>query len=347
MSGPAVPDGRSSGPGAPGDGPERRRGPLYGGRVPDAFTPGSAPEDDLLGQATVRLALRSGVSVLDSGDVTTAAPAEELVARALSDGGRSPEIHTTLCGEPGELPEPFRPGGRPPGPATPGPLGQDPTRWASDLDAALERAYRRLRPHAPTLVWLPASALSGLGEPKVRSALNGWVASGRVGAWGVRFEQTPPEPETLLALIGRDARAFAFPFHLLNADVALPAVRTAARAGARIVALDAHAGGRLNGLRFAGPLARPVAGGSPVTDFELLRAELEPITRLGFLTQNRQRTLAQAALQFVLQTGGVEAAILPLSDPRRIEEWTRALERPALSPEEQTRVEHLTAELRR
>lgn len=88
---------------------------------------------------------------------------------------------------------------------------------------------------------------------------------------------------------------------------------------ARLLARNPFAGGRLDGTRFAATTA-PSGPAAGAVDLRRLHTEFDPVLRLGFLTEDRRRTLAQAALQFVLGWPWVVTAVIPLPEPGRFEE---------------------------
>ena len=89
-----------------------------------------------------------------------------------------------------------------------------------------------------------------------------------------------------------------------------------------LLARDVWATGALDGsLLDPTPLAGPGAG--PV-DIAALEARLGPVLRLGYLTRGRSRTLAQAAIQFVLRWPWVLSAVVPLPPPERLDSVLRA-----------------------
>ncbi len=103
------------------------------------------------------------------------------------------------------------------------------------------------------------------------------------------------------------------------------------------IARDVLAGGRLDGTAFSLPSPR-LRGGTPPSSIRALESEFEPVRRLAFLTSGGRRTLAQAALRFVLAWPWVATASIPVPAPERLDEIARAGESPPLSPEEVARV---------
>ena len=86
-----------------------------------------------------------------------------------------------------------------------------------------------------------------------------------------------------------------------------------------LLARNPFADGRLDGSRFEAT-AVPAGPGEGPVDLRRLHAEFDPVLRLGFLTERRRRTLAQAALQFVLAWPWVVSVVVPLPHPERFDE---------------------------
>ncbi len=318
------------------------------GSIPNAFSSGRAPADDRVGHAVLVRCAAAGVHLFDSGPSGSAARAEEFVSAAFpGPTDFSLEVSSTLSAEPFS-PESRRGRGglgAEPSSESRGPLGPIPKDWPGEIRAAIERSRRRLDGRTPSLVWLEADAVPALEAADVRRALEETTAAAEPGeAWGVRFESAPPDPQTLSKLLGLGVRSYAFPVHLLNSAASVPIAQAIGERRGRVLALDVHAGGRLNGQRLLGPLGSTPPGPLRPMDLASLRKELLPVTQLGFLTRDRSRTLAQAAIQFVLGLPDVLAAVVPISDPSRLEEWTHAEARPPLTRSDREEVLRLSRE---
>jgi hypothetical protein len=113
----------------------------------------------------------------------------------------------------------------------------------------------------------------------------------------------------------------------------LPRLEREAPDGLGYFALDPFAEGRLDGSAFGSSIAgrRP---DSPPRSVRELHREFDPVLRLGFLTESRERTLSQAALQFVLAWHWVTSVLIPLPSPETLEEILDASEAPPLTETE-------------
>ncbi len=103
------------------------------------------------------------------------------------------------------------------------------------------------------------------------------------------------------------------------------------------IARDVFAGGRLDGSALQGFAGRPGPGAGPHGIRDLQEA-FEPVLRLGFLTKERPRTMAQSALRFVLGWPWVVTASVPMPPPERFEEILGYAASPPLERAEIARV---------
>jgi aryl-alcohol dehydrogenase-like predicted oxidoreductase len=167
---------------------------------------------------------------------------------------------------------------------------------------------------APTAGWEPAEFVAPL------------VSAGSVRAWGISLPAFPENVPERLGTTG--ARLVAVPYHALDPIPALPLLRHCQESGLAVFVTDPHAGGRLDGSVLERPL---LAGGQPPPRLSELRARYGAVLGLGFLTEGRRRTLAQAAVQFALAAPGVAAAIVGPNGPRALEEMAHAPQCPPLT----------------
>ena len=294
------------------------------------------PGTTALSIGLLRAAVREGFRLLDAGTSRQAALGEQLIAAVRADRDERIEVATTLRGE-DPLPGPCAAmSATAHGGSASSPLGPDPSGWAEDLRRAVGRSMHRLGTDRVDVAWIEAGDGRALGQPGVRVALD---EDPRMLAWGMRFVGGVPDLPTVRQAVASGARVFALEFHLLNAREAAPVARAIAGAGGSIVVLDPHADGRLNGERLETPLAFAGAPPGRPADWPSVLEELAPVTRLGFLTAGRRRTLAQAAIQYVLEEPGVASALVRPFDAPRLREWREAGHRPPLTAAERDRVE--------
>lgn len=201
------------------------------------------------------------------------------------------------------------------------------------LERSLETSQHRLGP-APLAVveWVP-----GVDDPEdISTQLAGAFPPDRSGGrplWAVRVSAAAgslPKPLAVPPVYSGD-------LSLLDRELAILWNHSNSGSPASLLARNPFADGRLDGSRFAAAGTRGGPEGGPVNLREL-HTEFDPVLRLGFLTEGRRRTLAQAALRFVLGWPWVATAVIPLPSPERFDEILGFGSTPPLSEEERSRL---------
>ena len=180
---------------------------------------------------------------------------------------------------------------------------------------------------------------AGTGDERVARDLEGMLARLRtervVEAVARPISSSPERPDSSTPDTAGSLRTG--PLSLLETEP-LPWLRADASSHPLgFLGLDPFAGGRLDGSRFGGTAGERRPDLPPPTVRELHR-EFDPVVRLGFLTESRQRTLAQAALQFLYYWPWVSSVLVPLPSPERLLELVDAAQRPPLTDHEIERV---------
>jgi aryl-alcohol dehydrogenase-like predicted oxidoreductase len=198
---------------------------------------------------------------------------------------------------------------------------------------SLEASGKRLAPVPIVVVeWEPTEDEGEEGSPITATSFASGDAPDRP-VWATRID---PTARAFLAT-GEPPGLCAGDLSLLDDHLVPFFEGLSAPPNARLLARNPFADGRLDGTRFAATstLGGPVDG--PV-DLRRMHAEFDPILRLGFLTEGRRRTLAQAALRFVLTWRWVASAVIPLPEPERFEEVLGFGATPEFSEEERRRL---------
>ncbi|MCI4347874.1 MAG: aldo/keto reductase [Thermoplasmata archaeon] len=139
--------------------------------------------------------------------------------------------------------------------------------------------------------------------------------------------------------VGRGIPIVAFPANLNDYGRSKALCEGAHDAGVGVIALDPFSGGRLDGSFLEGP--EGLGPSLRPESIEELARRLAPVRELGFLTADRHRTLAEAALRGVLDLPGVLSTSVSFRSPG-IEATVARLDRvPAFSPSETERLETL------
>jgi hypothetical protein len=158
-------------------------------------------------------------------------------------------------------------------------------------------------------------------------------AEGRIASWGIGYSDAPPTEQDIDVARAAGADWVAASLNLLSPTSARNVPILAGRRGLGFLARDPFAHGDLNGrtLRRSNVEAEP---GPAPPRLASLQKEFRPVLRLGFLTEGRQRTLAQASLLAVQAVPGVVAVVADCASPEELIEAADALRCAPLSPEE-------------
>ena len=213
-----------------------------------------------------------------------------------------------------------------------------PSRPTEDLEAALaeslEQSERRLAPAPVSVVeWSPETD-GGTGDTRDPNLLPP-VPPGRADLlWAVRLLPSL----TALPSTGGSPALFAGELSLLDRDLVPRFAPMDRKIETSVIARNPFSDGRLDGSRFAAVAELAGPGAGPI-DVRRLRSDFEPVLALGFLTKTRQRTLAQAALRYVLGWPWVATSVVPLPTPERFEEILRFESSPPFTEEERARLD--------
>lgn len=209
--------------------------------------------------------------------------------------------------------------------------GRSPREPRSLEETDLDRTVRTLSRIGSVLVELPGPD-EGLADAG-RSLLEDWTADGTVA--GTIRHWTPPAGTHAVDAEALPEPPISVELSLLETACIGPLSRRWPGRKGGAVARDPFAGGRLDGTRFAGAARLGPPTGRP-TDVRVLHEEFAPVLRLGALTRDHRRTLAEAAVQYVLSWPWVSCALLPVPASGRWTEATAALNAPGLDEAELT-----------
>jgi len=284
----------------------------------------ASPAGDARTIQLLRRARGLGVITFDVAEARFPARAERLISAAFPE--RDPELSVIVGRSVGSLAREEAPEGRVPGPG----------RFSGVFLQSLERSNRRLAPAVVSWVQWDSE-----GEDERNDAAGGpsvppdTELPAGVG-WAIRLPPGGPGPRVDWA----KTALFSGPLSPLEQGLTTAFGDRSLPTGPRLLARDPFAAGRLDGSRFArvGPFSVP---GSAPTDVRRLHEEFDPVLQLGFLTEGRRRTLAQASLQFVLSFPWVISAVVPLPEPERFEEVLAVGSRPPLSADDLERLASL------
>jgi aryl-alcohol dehydrogenase-like predicted oxidoreductase len=265
------------------------------------------------------------------------------VLGALGDvGGRSRTISLGVGFEPSRYDDPIAAGARATGFGSIGAgSGERPdVPLQKRIDALVSRAQGMLRGSSLDLVLV---SLEEGREEELRRAfdrLEALTREGRLRAWGVSSGPNGPYQERIQMAMDGGADVVEVPYSLLDRGGIADLRSKGPGTPIPVIVADPLASGRLGGA-FLAEDRRILAGPSPPTPIRELERSLAPVLQLGFLTEGRHRTLAQAALQFALHDPRVSVAVVPALPLERWPDYLGAFDAPGLTQDEIARIEGL------
>ena len=268
------------------------------------------PTDDATSVSAVRRAADLGCTFFDTADVYGWGHSEEILGAALE--GRRDEVHlaTKVGGDfyHGGVRMNFEPG---------------------YIGFALERSLRRLRTDHVDLYQLHNPPAELLGDPAIYETLEALKAEHKIDHYGVSIHEPT---EGFVCIESGKPEVLQIPFSLFRQEWLDGFLAAARKAGVGIIAREPLGNGFLAGV--PSPQAR-----FPPGDIRsswppgMVAARLAAAARMGFLVRDG-RSLAQAALRFVLAFPEVSVAIPGAKTAAQVEENLRASEAPGLTPDE-------------
>jgi aryl-alcohol dehydrogenase-like predicted oxidoreductase len=209
----------------------------------------------------------------------------------------------------------------------------DSTGLVQELEVGLAEEARRLDRHGPVLVDFDAGEAPAEAFQDATAVLERHRKEGLIAGWSLHrpaaLEAHVDFPDT--------PSAFCVELSLLHRSALSRLAERASRGTLGALVRNPFAEGRLDGTRFAATLTERGPPSAPL-DVRSLHAEFDPILGLGFLTEGRRRTLAQAAVQFLTLRPWVSTVLVPLPRPERWEEILGAASAPPLDPAEMARL---------
>ena len=287
-------------------------------------SPAAAPAADARAVALLRRAHQLGVTSLDVAAARNPERGERLLAKAFPEPdptvvviiGRSADSLSRERGQ--EL--------------APTPSGS----LADTLEKSIDQSRRRLAPVPIGVVeWETGPDEEHPALPRLEEG-RGPSAGVPGPLWMLRLSSA----DQPLPALDREVNLFSGPFSILDSGLGSLFEAGGSSSKAFLIARDPFSEGRLDGSRFA---ARTALSGpaSPPVDVRRLHQEFDPVLQLRFLTAAHRRTLAQAALQFVLHWSWVASTVVPLPEPERFEEVLGFSSAPPLSEDELEQIQRL------
>jgi aryl-alcohol dehydrogenase-like predicted oxidoreductase len=288
---------------------------------------GDVSEDD--GERLLLEALELGVTFFETGDAYGQGANEELVGRVLAPHRDRIQLSTKFGYELQEGRQEHSEGERP-------------QRWDGEfVRAALEGSLQRLQTDHVDLYQLHNPRLDAIERDDCFEALEGLKAEGKIRGYGVALGPAIGwREEGLHAISTRGIASVQTVYNLLEQDPGRAFMAAAAEHGVGVMARVPTSSGLLDDTL------------TPETTFgpgdhrrhrprEWLVEGLEKIERIRFLSDGTGRTLAQAALRFILAQPQMTVVIPTITNLDELREYAGAAEVPDLTEDELTRLAEL------
>lgn len=277
-------------------------------------------------------ALELGVSFFDTGDTYGQGRNEEIVGRALARTERDAIQISTKFGyrldsgrrqhAEGERPQDFSP---------------------AHARAALEASLRRLGTDYVDLYQLHNPRMDAIERDDLFAELDALRDQGKLRFFGVALGPAIGwREEGLAALRGRDVAALQTVYNLLEQEPGRDFLAAAGDVGAGVMARVPTSSGLLED-KYSADTTFSTTDHRRHRKREWLLEGLQKIEKLRFLVIPGERTMAQAALRFILAQAQMACVVPTITTLAELEEFAGAADTPELSAEELERVEALYA----
>ena len=286
----------------------------------------------------LRRALDLGITFFDTADVYGDGEGETILAEAFA-GRRNEVVIATKFGydfynHPG-----IQPGQR-----------ERPHDWTPGfLRKACEESLRRLQTDHIDLYQLHNPRIDALRADDLWDELTRLKQEGKVRALGAALGPAlKPDRQTEEGLVAvRERRAIPqIIYNLLEQVLGAPIFPAARDAGVSVIARVPHSSGLLEGTyteetEFAPGDHRRHRVPTDEARKKWLLDGLKKVERLGFLTRSGERTLGQAAIQFILSEPSIASVLPNVYDEKQLEEFAAAADVPRLTSEELREISEL------
>jgi aryl-alcohol dehydrogenase-like predicted oxidoreductase len=281
------------------------------------------------GERLLLRALELGISFFDTGDAYGRGANEELVGRVLSGHRDEIQLATKFGYELGAGRREHSEGERP-------------QRWDGPfVRQALEGSLRRLRTDRVDLYQLHNPRMEAIRSDETFAALEDLKAEGKLRHYGVALGPAIGwREEGLHALETREIASVQTVYNLLEQEPGRDLIAAADEAGAGVMARVPTSSGLLDD-NLTPDTTFPEGDHRRHRPREWLVEGLQKIERIRFLcTNGSSRTMAQAALRFILDSGAT-TVIPTITSEAELEEYAGAADVPELSGAELDRVGEL------
>ena len=273
-----------------------------------------------------------GITFVDTADTYGKGYSEELVAEA-TRGKRQTLTIATKGGYDSYSP------------VEPGHHQERPQNWdPAYLRSALERSLERLRTDYVDLYQLHNPRMDAIGSDELFGELDAFVKEGKVRAYGVALGPAIGwEEEGVTALHDRGVKSVQTVYNMLEQDPGRSFFQAAGPAGAGVLVRVPLHSGLLQGV-YDGTSEIPAGSHRAFRLREKpdwLADGLRKLVHLRFLTDETDRTIAQAALKFILAEPTVTSILPTVTMVEELEEFVAASDQADLTEGELQRIQEL------
>jgi aryl-alcohol dehydrogenase-like predicted oxidoreductase len=279
----------------------------------------------------LRLAFDLGITFFDTADVYGEGYGETLLRDALSEV-RSRCVFATKVGY--DWYNNKREGGQ----------REHPHDWSpSFVRLAVERSLDRLGTDYVDWLQLHNPRMDALGSEELRAELANLKGEGKIRSWGVALGPAIGwRDEGLFAIRDQQVSSLQIIHNLLEQEPGRVFIEAARNTGAGFVARVPHSSGLLEG-HYSEDTTFPEGDHRNHRPRQWLIDGLKKVEQLRFL-EGPGRTLAQAAIQWLLAEPSMASVLPNIYDEEQLREFAGASESPPLHAEEISRIDGLYAD---
>ncbi len=217
-----------------------------------------------------------------------------------------------------------------------------PQKWEPDfIRFACEQSLRRLRTDYIDLYQLHNPRMPIVEKDEIFEALEGLKKEGKIRYYGVALGPAIGwQEEGEASLKERRVTSVQTVYNLLEQDPGRAFMAIAKEAGAGILVRVPHSSDLLTG-RLTPQTVFPAGDHRSFRPKGWLSEGLKKIEKLGFLWQDRNMTLGQAAIKYILADKTVASVLPNITSLQELEEYALASDRPDLTQDDLDRVADL------
>ncbi len=291
---------------------------------------GGIPDEDF-GVDLMRQAFDLGITFFDNADSYGDGKGEEMLARALGDVRDEIVIATKFGYDIYSTATDARPGHQ---------------ERAQDFSPAfvrkaLEESLRRMRTDHIDLYQLHNPRMTAIVSDELFALLEDVQREGKIRSYGVALGPAIGwEDEGLLAMKRRHLGALQTIYNLFEQDPGRAFFPVARERRAGVLVRVPHSSGMLEG-KYSKDTAFSENDHRSHRPKEWLTEGLQKLEEIEFLTARGDRTIGQAALQFILSEPSVSSTLPNIYNAEQLREFAAAPETPSLSGDELSRLAEL------